>query len=56
MTDLQSLIPTTTALLALKTKTLLANHKKKVIAGVVLIVAGYVIKKKMTMAHLITII
>lgn len=32
------------------------NHKKKVIAFVVLLIAGYIIKKKMTMAHLITLV
>jgi hypothetical protein len=56
MSDLQGLIKQTQQYILLKGKGILTNHKKKLIAGVLLLIAGYVIKKKMTMAHLITII
>lgn len=31
-----------------------SNHKKKLIAAVLLLLAGYIAKKKLTMAHIIT--
>ncbi len=56
MNELKELIKKTTSFLVKGTKRIVLNNKKKFIGLVVLLIAGYIIKKKMTMAHFLAII
>lgn len=56
MNELKELIRKTTHFLVSKTKYIVANNKKKLIALVVFLIAAYIIKKKMTMSHFLAII
>ncbi len=56
MNELKELIKKTTSFLVKGTKRIVLNNKKKFIGLVVLLIAAYIIKKKMTMAHFLAII
>jgi hypothetical protein len=56
MNDFKELLSRTRRFLLSQGKSLAINHKKKLIAFVVLLIAGYVIKRKMTMDHLVSLI